>query len=268
MYTKASKAMDPVNLLILLVTFLAVTVICWGLVVIYCCLTQYYPCSSSSSINSSTEKLNAYQIDCHGLMSAESKARSYLQYHHPPPPQLEYLSPLNLINYIPNTVPYTSRASFPSLVYAGASGPGAALYGATAAPAPAVRKAGNIRRHASLYTVHPSSSYFHSQGLSIPPSIPPCATYQARVTTRAASVLPSSTFNLHHPPPGSSHHGHHPRLITMQPIYSCPTVENTGQFKSELTSATGAPPLPPMSKHPTVRKSRRLIQPAGDFGYI
>lgn len=40
--------MDTANLLILMMTFLAVTLICWGLVFVFCCLSKY--CKSSSEM--------------------------------------------------------------------------------------------------------------------------------------------------------------------------------------------------------------------------
>lgn len=54
------KEMDTINLIILVLTFLSVTLICWGLVVIYCCLASYCdsPGSSSLSSNASLKKFS------------------------------------------------------------------------------------------------------------------------------------------------------------------------------------------------------------------
>lgn len=54
------KEMDTINLIILVLTFLSVTLICWGLVVIYCCLASYCdsPGSKSMSSNASLKNFN------------------------------------------------------------------------------------------------------------------------------------------------------------------------------------------------------------------
>lgn len=235
--------MDPVNLLILLVTFLAVTVICWGLVVIYCCISQYYPCSSSSSSNSSIEQ-NLYQMDSYAVIS-KNKNQTVLPV--PSVPQIEYLSPMNLMSYVsPNPmsqslVPYNHRPSYPSLVYPA----GQVCIGPPRA---------GIRRHTSLRTISYPSYFPHAQAIAIPPPIPPPNPYLTRRSmSRAASAIPTSS-----------------RVITVQPIYSCPTANSNLPIKPNITSAsvTGAPPLPPMSKHPTIRKSRRLTHPLSDLAYI
>lgn len=96
------REMDTINLIILVLTFLSVTLICWGLVVIYCCLASYCdsPGSSSMSSNASLKNFNQicpdhafhhaniFQVQNHGLVhpmlpSVPSYAPSF---NHPIPP--------------------------------------------------------------------------------------------------------------------------------------------------------------------------------------
>lgn len=84
------KEMDTVNLIVLVLTFLSVTFICWGLVVIYCCLASYCdsPGSSSLSSNASLKKFNQLYP-------------KYLETNH----QHQYPHHTNMFQHVPGLIP-------------------------------------------------------------------------------------------------------------------------------------------------------------------
>lgn len=106
------KEMDTINLIILVLTFLSVTLICWGLVVIYCCLASYCDSPSSLSSNASLKKFSQFYSNHYPSSASTHHHQSHLNIFQVPtiPPPLPSLSPPGSNGYMQH--PHMAPSSF------------------------------------------------------------------------------------------------------------------------------------------------------------